>query len=83
MIHFVFIHAVRLGEGVWLPLQPPLPFPSPDYDRESEDFFGEDGSYHDEDHHGDHEPMMDDVIKPHPHAPPTTSHRHHHQHTEL
>ena len=79
---FLSIHAVRLGEEAWLPLQPPVPFPSPDYD--SEDFLDEDGSFHDEDYHGDHEPMMDDVTRPHPHAPPTTGHHsRHHQHTEL
>lgn len=78
----------HLGEGVWLPLQPPVPFPSPDYESEEfpdEQDFG-DSPFHHEDYHGnddgfyDHEPMMEHATKPHPHAPPTTSHRHH---TEL
>ena len=90
---------VRLTEKAWLPLQPPVPFPSPDYDHRDEevyhDDYHDDGAFrdenfdfhfhdnHDQFHH--HEPTMGHATNmPHPpNTPPPTGRHRHHQHAEL
>ena len=88
-----YIIAVHLAEKAWLPLQPPIPFPSPDRYRghhdEGEEYRDshpkhEDMEFHfhddqDELHH--HEPTMGHASTTPPRPP--TGHGRRHQHTEL
>lgn len=87
LITLIYI-AVHLAEKAWLPLQPPIPFPSPDrrHDDEGEDYregYPENDNmefhFHDQDELYHHEPAMGHTSN----MPPPTGHGHRHQHAEL